>query len=83
MQAVANHTYQCASIVRRNDHDRYLTVLHARIEDRPGLFGLYAFNVEVAKTPYAITTNPMCGHDNSGRRARAGYCGSATTAAST
>ncbi len=55
MQALANHTYQCASIVRRNDHDRYLTVLHARTEDRPGLFGLYAFNVEVAKTREVVT----------------------------
>jgi NADH dehydrogenase [ubiquinone] 1 alpha subcomplex assembly factor 6 len=55
MQAVATHTYQCASIVRRHDHDRYLTVLHARVEDRPGLFGLYAFNVEVAKTREVVT----------------------------
>ncbi len=55
MQAVATHTYQCASLVRRSDHDRYLTVLHARPDDRAGLFALYAFNVEVAKTREVVT----------------------------
>jgi NADH dehydrogenase [ubiquinone] 1 alpha subcomplex assembly factor 6 len=55
MQAIAQHTYQCASIVRRDDHDRYLTVLYARPEDRPALFALYAFNVEVAKTREVVS----------------------------
>ena len=55
MQAIVNHTVQCASIVRKNDHDRYLTVLHARPDDRAGLFALYAFNVEVAKTREVVT----------------------------
>ena len=40
----------CLHLVRRDDHDRYLTVLHARAEDRPALLALYAFNIEIAKT---------------------------------
>jgi NADH dehydrogenase [ubiquinone] 1 alpha subcomplex assembly factor 6 len=55
MQAIPRHIYQCAAAVRRDDHDRYLTVLHARTEDRPALFGLYAFNIEIAKTREVVS----------------------------
>ena len=45
----------CADMVRQDDYDRYLTVLCARPEDRRGLFALYAFNQEVAKTREQVT----------------------------
>ncbi|MBI1179233.1 MAG: squalene/phytoene synthase family protein [Alphaproteobacteria bacterium] len=55
MQAIGNHIYQCAASVRRDDHDRYLTVLHARTKDRPALFALFAFNIEIAKTREVVS----------------------------
>lgn len=41
--------------VRRHDHDRFLTALFAPAERREGLFALYAFNYEVAKTREMVT----------------------------
>ena len=46
--------------VRRDDFDRYLTVLQAGAADRAGLFALYAFNIEVAKTR-EVVSEPMLG----------------------
>lgn len=40
----------CAAEVRRNDYDRYLSVLFAPRAARPHLFALYAVNHEIAKT---------------------------------
>ncbi len=50
----------CGQIVRRFDHDRYLTVLFAPAERRESLFALYAFNHEVAKTA-EVVSEPMLG----------------------
>ena len=50
----------CAAEVRRFDTDRYLAALFAPDECRPGLFALYAFNLEVAKIR-EITVEPMLG----------------------
>jgi phytoene synthase len=50
----------CADEVRRLDHDRYLTVLFAPKASRPALFGLYALNLEIARTREAVT-EPMLG----------------------
>ncbi|MCG8691001.1 MAG: squalene/phytoene synthase family protein [Minwuiales bacterium] len=40
----------CATQVRRDDHDRFLTALFAPGAIREDLFALYAFNLELAKT---------------------------------
>ena len=50
----------CADEVRRLDHDRYLTVLFAPAESREALFGLYALNLEIARTR-EIVSEPMLG----------------------
>lgn len=50
----------CAVQVRRYDYDRYLCTLFAPTERREGLFALYAFNAEVAKTRTAVS-EPMLG----------------------
>lgn len=38
----------CLEMVRQQDHDRYLTVLHAPRQARASLAAIYAFNVELA-----------------------------------
>lgn len=45
----------CANIVAKQDNDRYLTALFAPPDQREGLFALYAFNHEVAKTREVVT----------------------------
>lgn len=51
----------CAAEVRRNDYDRYLTVLFSPPAGREDLFALYAFNAEIAKTR-DVVSEPMLGH---------------------
>jgi NADH dehydrogenase [ubiquinone] 1 alpha subcomplex assembly factor 6 len=48
-------------LVRRHDHDRFLTALFAPASAREGLLALYAFNYEVAKTR-EVVTEPALGH---------------------
>lgn len=43
----------CASIVERGDPDRFMAAMAAPVEVRRILFPLYAFNVEVARAPWA------------------------------
>jgi NADH dehydrogenase [ubiquinone] 1 alpha subcomplex assembly factor 6 len=50
----------CGREVRRHDNDRYQTCLFAPADRREGLFALYAFNVEVAKTR-EVVTEPILG----------------------
>jgi phytoene synthase len=50
----------CARQVRRLDRDRYLTCLFAPAARRQGLFALYAFNLEVARTA-EVVSEPMLG----------------------
>ncbi len=50
----------CADLVRRADHDRYLTALFAPAEARERLFALYAFNYEIAKVRETVS-EPMLG----------------------
>lgn len=50
----------CAVEVRRNDYDRYLSVLFAPKPARPHLFALYAVNHEIAKTA-EVAHDPMMG----------------------
>ena len=50
----------CATEIRRNDYDRYLSVLFAPRASRPYLFALYAVNHEIAKTA-EIARDPMMG----------------------
>jgi phytoene synthase len=45
----------CGQEVRRNDRDRFLACLFAPPDRREALFGLYAFNVEIAKTREVVT----------------------------
>ncbi|MFN3232229.1 MAG: phytoene/squalene synthase family protein [Alphaproteobacteria bacterium] len=55
MMATETPAQYCATLVNRDDHDRYLTVLHARAADRPALLALYAFGIEVAKTRETVS----------------------------
>lgn len=54
---VARH---CARLVRAADPDRYAAALFAPGRRRPGLFALYAFALEVAKTRETVS-EPMLG----------------------
>jgi len=49
-----------AQEVRRFDRDRFVTVLFAPAERREALFGLYAFNQEIARVR-ELVTEPMLG----------------------
>lgn len=50
----------CFEEVRRHDHDRFLTVLLAPAPARDALLALYAFNIEIARIPEAVS-EPMMG----------------------
>ena len=50
----------CANQVRKFDSDRYATTVFAAARDRPALWALYAFNLEIAKTR-EVVTQPMIG----------------------
>jgi len=52
--------FYCADLVRRLDRDRYLCSLFAPEEAREDLFALYAFNLEVARIPDAVS-EPILG----------------------
>jgi phytoene/squalene synthetase len=48
----------CAALVERGDPDRFRSAMVAPPDRRPGLMALYAFNLEVARAPWA-TSEPM------------------------
>ena len=48
----------CAAIVQRADPDRFLAVMSAPVAARATLFPLFAFNIEVARAPWA-TQEPL------------------------
>lgn len=48
----------CAAIVQRADPDRFLAVMAAPVAVRARLFPLFAFNIEVARAPWA-TQEPL------------------------
>jgi phytoene/squalene synthetase len=48
----------CAAIVRRGDPDRFLAAMAAPLAARQVLFPIYAFNLEVARAPWA-SAEPM------------------------
>lgn len=50
----------CGQLVRRYDHDRYLTCLFAREPARDAMFAVFAFNLEVAKAR-EVVREPMMG----------------------
>lgn len=50
----------CLAEVRAGDHDRFLSLLLAPAEKRPALLALYAFNLEIARIPEAVS-EPMMG----------------------
>ncbi len=50
----------CGTLLRQGDKARFLTALFAPAEAREGLFALYAFNLEVAKTREMVS-EPMLG----------------------
>jgi phytoene/squalene synthetase len=50
----------CAELVRRGDPDRFLATMAAPPGARAVLFPLYAFNLEVARAPFA-SAEPMIG----------------------
>lgn len=45
----------CADIVRRGDPDRFRAAMAAPVEARARLLPLYAFNLEIARAPWAST----------------------------
>ena len=53
--SLAESTAYCAEALCRQDHERYLTCLFAPADKRAGLFALYAFNLEVAKTAEVVS----------------------------
>ena len=55
-----NRDDYCAEQVRKQDHDRFLTVLFAPNALRADLFALYAFNQELAKIRETVS-EPMLG----------------------
>lgn len=57
---MAEQLSYCAALLRQHDPDRYLTALFAAGERREGLFALYAFNLEIARTREAVS-EPMMG----------------------
>jgi NADH dehydrogenase [ubiquinone] 1 alpha subcomplex assembly factor 6 len=50
----------CAEQVRSHDYDHYLCGLFAPEEARRGLYALYAFNAEIARTP-EVVSEPLLG----------------------
>lgn len=50
----------CAEQVRQQDYDHYLCGLFAPEEARAGLYALYAFNAEIARTP-ELVSEPLLG----------------------
>ncbi|MFV0361225.1 phytoene/squalene synthase family protein [Tropicimonas sp.] len=50
----------CAAIVERGDPDRFLSTMAAPRRAREVLFPLYAFNVEVARVPWASKEPMIC-----------------------
>ena len=51
-------TDACAAIVQRADSDRFAAIMAAPVAARARLFALFAFNIEVARAPWA-TTEPL------------------------
>ncbi|MDC0656653.1 squalene/phytoene synthase family protein [Leisingera sp. SS27] len=43
----------CAELVQKSDPDRFLATMAAPVPARPLLFALYAFNIELARAPWA------------------------------
>ncbi|OBY27288.1 squalene/phytoene synthase family protein [Leisingera sp. JC1] len=43
----------CAELVQKSDANRFLAVMAAPVRARPLLFALYAFNIELARAPWA------------------------------
>jgi len=50
----------CREVIRKFDHDRYLSILYAPAEKRQALYGLYAFNYEISKIRETVS-EPMLG----------------------
>ncbi|MDZ7907533.1 MAG: hypothetical protein U5N10_04435 [Gemmobacter sp.] len=42
----------CAALVERADPERFAATMAADVADRPLLWPLYAFNIEVARAPW-------------------------------
>ena len=47
----------CADLVRRGDHDRFLAIMSAPVKERGALFVIFAFNLEVVRAPW-VTKEP-------------------------
>lgn len=50
----------CEALVRERDRERFLSALFAPADKRPHLFALYAFDLEIAHVPDAVS-EPMAG----------------------
>lgn len=60
MQNPDENTRYCLEMVRKDDGDRYFAALFAPRDAQAGLFALFAFNQEVAKTRETVS-EPMLG----------------------
>lgn len=56
---MTDNTDLCADIVRRHDPDRYVAGLLLPPAARPGLWAIYAFNYEVARSREVVTDAPL------------------------
>ncbi|UWR54572.1 squalene/phytoene synthase family protein [Phaeobacter inhibens] len=45
----------CADLVQKGDPDRFATVMASPVSTRAALFAIYAFNLELARAPWAST----------------------------
>ena len=50
-----------AALVERGDRERWRTAMAAPPAARPGLFALYAFNLEIARAPWAASEPALAG----------------------
>ncbi len=51
------HTQYISDLVRKDDHDRFLTAVFAPMPARDGVMALYAFNIEVARVRESVSEN--------------------------
>lgn len=49
----------CAELVRKADPDRFRAAMATSVKARQILFPIYAFNIEVARAPWAATSEPL------------------------
>ncbi len=52
---MAENNRYCLDLVKKSDHDRYMTILYAPPDRRDDLSALYAFNYEISRIRESIS----------------------------